>query len=305
MEMVLDEREREEVKSGVVAVLSNLALEFSPMKQSLIDRGVIEVFVEFLKDGRLEDLRLNAIWALKVGRFPQLLSLPAFVPSDLFPLLSRTSCTALPGPSSCTSWPSYPPPCSSRASRAFLSAFAFSSCSSSLSTYFPSVPLLVSLLSPLSPPLLQAQSLALLRNLLADSTEPEVEDVVNNILTKKKLEQLLEEKTSLLTKGEGMGEGQEEVVHQVSPPRLPPEFDTHRADLSVGEQAVYVLACVVAGSESLRRWVISNESLVASLKLAVVRSPSLSSFPFPLTFPPLSPDRPLPLHPHSSLHRLP
>lgn len=35
-------------------------------------------------------------------------------------------------------------------------------------------------------------------------------------------------------------------------------------------QAIYVLACVLSGSESLRRWVVANESLLGSLKLAVV-----------------------------------
>lgn len=37
------------------------------------------------------------------------------------------------------------------------------------------------------------------------------------------------------------------------------------------DQTIYVLACVVAGSENLRRWVVGNEILIGALKAAIVR----------------------------------
>lgn len=70
------------------------------------------------------------------------------------------------------------------------------------------------LLSPSSPTAVQAQALVLVRNLLADSNEQEVESLVINSLTKRRLEALIEEKTGLLRAG--LGPGEEEVVYQVS-----------------------------------------------------------------------------------------
>ena len=42
------------------------------------------------------------------------------------------------------------------------------------------------------------------------------------------------------------------------------------SDAVSGSQAVYVLACVVAGSEQLRRWVVGSSTLIGALKLAIV-----------------------------------
>lgn len=39
-------------------------------EQALIERGVLEVLAEFSKEGTMDDLRLNAIWAFKVSSSP-------------------------------------------------------------------------------------------------------------------------------------------------------------------------------------------------------------------------------------------
>lgn len=82
------------------------------------------------------------------------------------------------------------------------------------------------LLSSSSPPEIQAQAFALLRNLLADSSESEIEDLIAIGLTKFKFEAVIEEKTSLLRTG--LEAGEEEVVYQVSHCAI---CDSHRSRL--------------------------------------------------------------------------
>lgn len=54
------------VKTTAVAAVSNLVLEFSPMRQVLIDQGCVPRICALVKS---EDhtLRVNALWALKNG----------------------------------------------------------------------------------------------------------------------------------------------------------------------------------------------------------------------------------------------
>lgn len=85
---------------------------------------------------------------------------------------------------------------------------------------------LARLLSSSSPPEMQAQAFALLRNLLADSSESEIEDFITVGLTKLKFEAVIDEKTSLLRTG--LDTGEEEVVYQVSHRAI---YDSHRSRL--------------------------------------------------------------------------
>lgn len=63
---LLREEEDTVVKTTAVAAVSNLVLEFSPMRQVLIDQGCVPRICALVKS---EDhtLRVNALWALKNG----------------------------------------------------------------------------------------------------------------------------------------------------------------------------------------------------------------------------------------------
>lgn len=63
---VADKTEKEEVKVGALAAVANLALDFSPMKEILVERGLLEVLAGYCLPGHSPELRLNAAWALKV-----------------------------------------------------------------------------------------------------------------------------------------------------------------------------------------------------------------------------------------------
>ncbi|KAL7276039.1 hypothetical protein RUND412_000983 [Rhizina undulata] len=53
-----------EVKIASTAAVCNLVLEFSPMKQKIVEAGVLEILCAHAKSDNSE-LRLNAVWALK------------------------------------------------------------------------------------------------------------------------------------------------------------------------------------------------------------------------------------------------
>ncbi|EGG15091.1 armadillo repeat-containing protein [Cavenderia fasciculata] len=55
-----------EVRVNALASICNLVIDFSPMKQEMIDSGVMKKLVEYLLDGQCEhQVRLNSAWALK------------------------------------------------------------------------------------------------------------------------------------------------------------------------------------------------------------------------------------------------
>lgn len=79
-ELLFDENQQVQIIAS--ATLCNIILDFSPMKQIVIDKGGVQRLIELTRSMN-SDLRLNAVWALKNMLFQADLDTKKIVMADL------------------------------------------------------------------------------------------------------------------------------------------------------------------------------------------------------------------------------